>query len=145
MNNQVIKERLSEMDENIRILEDLRDMSLDVFSTNPKIYKLAERCFQLAIECVIDICHYIIAQNNWVRPADNAEAILRLGEHGVIPNDFATKIFSMVSFRNILVHAYLKIDRSIVFDNLQELNDFIIFQEHVIQYMERNSDKNDTS
>jgi len=132
------------MDENIRILEELRDLSYEEFSKNPKTYKLAERCFQLAIECIIDICHYLIAQNAWPRPADNAEAVLRLGEQGVIPKDFATKIFSMVNFRNILVHAYLKIDQSIVYDHMQELNDFRIFQEHIIQYLEQQPDENDT-
>jgi uncharacterized protein YutE (UPF0331/DUF86 family) len=53
---------------------------------------LAERCFQVAIECVIDIANYLIAQNNWKRPVFHADALFVLSQHRIFPKKFAKEI-----------------------------------------------------
>jgi uncharacterized protein YutE (UPF0331/DUF86 family) len=113
MNIQIIKDRLAEIRENTQILQKLRRRKKDEFCSTPELYKLAERCFQVAIECVIDIANYLIAQKNWTRPLYHAEALLTLAQHRVIPKRFVRRISGMVSFRNILVHRYLGIDRGL--------------------------------
>ncbi|MBL7075024.1 DUF86 domain-containing protein [candidate division KSB1 bacterium] len=112
-------------------------ISKEEFCREPKTYKLAERCLQLCIECLIDICHYLISQSDWQKPVNNTEAILRLGEHGVIPMDFAERISGMVNFRNILIHAYLKIDENIVYEHLTTIEDFRVFQKHILEYLKK--------
>jgi len=101
------------------------------------VYKLAERCFQVAIECVIDIANYLIAQNNWTRPLYHAEALLVLAQHRIFPMKFARRITGMINFRNILVHGYLRIDRAIVYENLKELHDFAEFEKYLLGYLSR--------
>lgn len=45
------------------------------------------------------------------------------------------KLSVMANFRNILVHAYLNIHRAIVYDNLQEIDDFREFQRYILTYL----------
>jgi len=135
INAQVIQDRLQEMDENLGLLAELKDIDQHKFRSEPKIYKLAERCLELSIECLLDICHYIIANNNWTRPRDNAEAIITLGEKEVIPLKFAKSIVGMANLRNILVHGYLKIDRTLLYENIQKLDDFREFQKYILAYL----------
>jgi uncharacterized protein YutE (UPF0331/DUF86 family) len=137
MNNEVINERLGEMEENLDLLSELKDVEQYTFQNDPKIYKLAERCLEVSISCLIDVCHYIIAAQQWPRPKNNAEAILIVGEKGVIPNEFANSIVGMANLRNILVHSYLKIDRNILYNHIQKLDDFHTFQKHILSYLTR--------
>lgn len=139
INPQIIQDRLQEMDENLSLLAELKDIDRHKFQSDPKIYKLAERCLELCIECLLDICHYIIANNNWPRPKDNAEAIIILGEKEVIPLKFAQSIVGMSNLRNILVHGYLKIDRNLLCQKIQKLDDFRNFQEYILAYISRSS------
>ena len=39
------------------LLEELRQVERDEFLANPRHYLLAERCFQLAIQCVMDVAY----------------------------------------------------------------------------------------
>jgi len=137
MNHHVVFTRFNEMDENLKILEELKTIAFAKFAGDPKIYKLAERCFQLCIECVIDIAHYLIAQNQWEQPLNTKEAILTLGDHDVLPELFADAVAGMAGFRNILVHGYTRIDRAIVYEHLKRLDDFRDFQKYIVDYLDK--------
>jgi len=94
-------------------------------------------CLQISIQCLLDICHHIIVDNNWSRPKNNAEAIITLGGKGVIPVEFANSIVPMANLRNILVHGYLKIDKALLYGNIKKLSDFRTFQKHILKYLSR--------
>lgn len=132
----VIEERFSEMEENLRILEELTGVPFGQFQADPKTTKLAERCLQPAIECVLDVAHHLIATRGWPRARDGAAALQTLGARGVIPAEFATSIRGMANLRNILVHNYVRIDRALVYGHLRRLEDFRTFQRHVLAFLE---------
>lgn len=131
----LIRELLSEMERNVQLLEELRALTREQFTAEPRHYLLAERCFQLAIQCVIDIGYYLAAQKSWQRPEDSRESLLTLGRQGVLPADFAQKIQGMANFRNVLVHAYLGINRELVYEYLSRLDDFRAFARHIEVYL----------
>lgn len=135
INSDIIKERMLEIDENLKILEDLRRIKREDFQKDPKIFKLAEHCLQISIQALLDICHYIIANNNWPRPRDNQEAIKIIARNNVIPEDFSQRILPMAGLRNILIHEYLKIDLERIYNHLQNLQDFREFQKHILTYL----------
>lgn len=137
MNHHVVFTRFNEMEENLRILEECKVITFAEFAGDPKIYKLVERCFQLCIECIIDVAHYLIAQNRWEQPLNTKEAILALGDHEVLPELFAESIAGMAGFRNILVHGYTRIDRAVVYDHLKKLEDFRDFQKYIIDHLDK--------
>ena len=137
INSEPIKERLKLIDENLPILKELKVIPLDKFKDDKKLQRLAERCLELSIQSLLDIAHYIIAQNNWKRSSENKEAILTLGAKGIIPEDFAKKIEPMAGLRNLLAHEYMEIDPVKIHAHLQNLEDFREFIRHILKYIEK--------
>lgn len=137
-NPAIIKDRLQEIDENLEILLRLKKTSKKKFIDNPEIFKLAERCLEINIQAILDICHHIIADNNLTRPRDNRHALEIIAAQKIIPIAFAKRIEPMAGLRNILVHDYLKIDPKQIYQHLQNLNDFRTFQKHIIAFLKKN-------
>ena len=89
----------------------------------------------MAAQCVLDISHRLISLAGGPRPRDYYEAILRLGELGVLPPDFAAHLAPLAGFRNILVHEYLEVDWQEVYRNLQQIGDLAQFAEMVREWL----------
>ncbi|MEW6189856.1 MAG: DUF86 domain-containing protein [Actinomycetota bacterium] len=136
MNKEIILDRFKELEDNLAILEKLSKIEKEKFISSPETYKLAERCLQLSIECVLDVTHYILAQKNLPR-AEGGEAIIALGEHRIIPMEFTKEIRPMAGFRNILVHEYLKIDRKRVYEYTGKIEDFRKFERYILEFLEK--------
>lgn len=95
-----------------------------------------ERGLQLCAQNVLDIATHIVASAGH-DVADYATAIDRLGDLGVLPADFAARVRGIAGFRNVLVHGYLGLNRTIVVRLLQSgLDDFITFARHIEHYLE---------
>ncbi|HEY0090527.1 MAG TPA: DUF86 domain-containing protein, partial [Candidatus Lokiarchaeia archaeon] len=107
------------------------------FTQNYKIYGLAERYLQLAIEYVLDIGNHIISRLEFKKPETYQDIFVILGKNSILPLEFAEKIAKMAGFRNILVHGYLDIDEVIVYNHLKEdLKDFEDYIKYIIQYLQ---------
>ncbi len=102
---------------------------------DPYLRDIVERNLEVAAQCVIDIAHRIIALERAEKPRDYYEAILRLGELGVLPPDFARRLSPLAGFRNILVHEYTAIDWDEVYRNLQNLDDLVRFSELIRRWL----------
>jgi len=96
-----------------------------------------ERNLEVAAQCVLDISHRIISLSAAPKPRDYYEAILRLGELGVLPLEFAEKLAPLAGFRNILVHEYLQVDWREVYKNLQQSNDLVNFAGLIRQWLKK--------
>ncbi|MBT9584241.1 DUF86 domain-containing protein [bacterium] len=129
------RDLLEELEKNLRLLEDLKTLDCEEFLANPRHYLLAERCFQLAIQCVLDMGYTLASLRQWQRPGDGRDAIRLMGRQGVIPTDFAERIAPMANFRNILVHAYLGINRELVYRYLSQTDDFRAFIGYLETYL----------
>jgi uncharacterized protein YutE (UPF0331/DUF86 family) len=70
---------------------------------------------------------------------DYATAIVRLAEMGILPHDFVTRFRGVAGFRNVVVHAYLDGDVSLLHrllnDHLDHLDDFSTFARYVGSYL----------
>jgi len=96
-----------------------------------------ERNLEVAAQCCIDISNRIISTEKAQKPHDNHEAILRTGELGVLPPDFARHLAPIAGFRNILAHQYLSVDWDEVYRHLQRLDDLVRFAELVRDWLRR--------
>lgn len=57
-------------------------------------------------------------------------------EEDILPKTFAKKIANMLSFRNILVHDYMRVDEKIMVDILKNhLDDFSQFMNYVNKWI----------
>jgi uncharacterized protein YutE (UPF0331/DUF86 family) len=71
-----------------------------IVCSNRYLRDIVERNLEIAAQCCIDICHRIIAVEHALKPSDYYEAILRMGELGVLPVDFARTLAAIAGFRD---------------------------------------------
>jgi len=132
----VINSRIGKLREYLKILKEISQEDEIEFTQNYKIYGLAERYLQLAIECVLDVGNHLISRLEFKKPETYQDIFIILGKNSIIPEEFSEKIAKMAGFRNILVHGYLDLDESIVYNHLKEdLKDFEDYIKYIIQYL----------
>lgn len=128
VNKDLLVTRLDKLKGYVDFLESAKTHGQAQFVQDPYIYGASERFLQLAVECVIDISNHIISDMRYRKPESNRDIFNVLHENGVIPFDLMERLSDMASFRNILVHDYIKLDRVIVFDVIKNhLDDFRTF------------------
>jgi uncharacterized protein YutE (UPF0331/DUF86 family) len=118
-----IERRLDELSERLARLAPLSIRPLADFHADPYLRDVVERNLEVAAQCCLDICHRIITLEGAPKPRDYRDAILRMGELGVLPADLTERLAPLAGFRNILVHEYLAVDWDEVYGNLVDLDD----------------------
>lgn len=126
---------MDELSERLRRLEPLQKEPLDEFFQDAYLRDIVERNLEIAIQCWIAIANRVISLEEAPRPRDSYESLLRLEELGVLPADFARHLAPMAGFRNILAHEYLAIDRDLVYEHLQRLDDLSRFADYLRKWM----------
>ena len=117
---EVVRRRLQKLDEYLAVLEQSRGYSLAEFLAEPERYGAAERFLQLAIETLSDLGNHVIADEALGSVETYGDIPRLLALAGVVDDALADQWTRMIGFRNILVHEYLDIDRSTVYQVLQE-------------------------
>lgn len=125
----IVLKRISRLNEYLDFLKDIQKYSMDEYLNNPMIYGSAERFLHLLIECIIDISSHIIADMRYRKPTSNREIFEILYENKIINDSLKEKLSNMAGFRNILVHDYIKLNKKIVYEiiqnNLKDMENFI--------------------
>jgi len=116
---EVIHKRLQKLDEYLQILTTLQRYSREAFLDDPEHYGSAERFLQLAIEALTDMANHVIADDNLGTVTWYSDIPQILYAKHIISEEQKDIWLKMIGFRNTLVHEYIDIDRSIVFDVLQ--------------------------
>lgn len=130
-----IERRLDELNERLSRLEPLKDKSPDDFLQDAYLRDIVERNLEVSAQCCINIANRIITIEDALKPQDYYESILRLGELGVLPMNFAQELAPLAGFRNILVHRYLTIDWNEVYKSLQQMNILYEFTDFIKAWM----------
>ena len=133
---EVVRKRLNKLDEYLAILHGLQKYSFEEFVADPEHYGSAERFLQLAIEGLGDLGNHVIADLqlgvvNW-----HSDIPSILAEKGYLSTDLKETWIRMIGFRNILIHEYLDIDRTVVYEVLQhQLGDIEALQRVFVQFL----------
>jgi uncharacterized protein YutE (UPF0331/DUF86 family)/predicted nucleotidyltransferase len=136
VSREIVEERLYEMNENLKLLGEVKKYPLSDFKSDPFKFKTAERCLHIAVECVLDIGNHIIAEMKWERPKGYGDILEILANRKAIPADFAQRFSPIANLRNILVHAYLSIDHDVLYKNLDNLADFKEFEDYILKFLD---------
>ena len=133
---EVIRRRLDALLQYLDILSRLARYSESDFLADPERYGSAERFLQLSLEGLLDLGSHVIAERNLgvINQARDVPRIFR--EQGYIDAEIEQQWLRMIGFRNILVHAYLDIDRQQVHRLLQHnLDDIRRLQRVFAQFL----------
>jgi uncharacterized protein YutE (UPF0331/DUF86 family) len=85
-------------------VQPLRDKSRVEFDMNPYLRDVVERNLEVAAQCCIDVSHRIISLEGARKPTDWYDAIMSMGELGVLSAEFALHLAPLAGFRNVLAH-----------------------------------------
>jgi uncharacterized protein YutE (UPF0331/DUF86 family) len=137
-----IVEQLKLLHKHLQYLDVLSRKSKDEFLKDVIMQGACERYLQLAIESSLNIGSRIIAleagRSNISAPESYADIFLKLGELGILSQEFALNLMAMARIRNRLVHAYWDIDPEIIYgilrENRREIHEF---KDKIIEYLKR--------
>jgi len=119
-------------------LKELRAIAPATFEDYQQIEKrrACERLLQIAIESVIDVCGLLVAGLRLGLPGAEDDLFEKLLQAEVISEPLRQRLRQMKGFRNLLVHAYGRIDDRMVFEFLQHrLADFEEFAGRVSEVL----------
>jgi uncharacterized protein YutE (UPF0331/DUF86 family) len=117
---EVIRKRLNKLDDYLVILRALQRYSWEEFIDDPEHYGSAERFLQLAIETLADMGSHVISDRGMGVVNQHGDIPAIFVKNGYVDPNLGEEWVRMIGFRNVLVHDYLDIDRSIVYDVLQD-------------------------
>jgi uncharacterized protein YutE (UPF0331/DUF86 family) len=123
-----LSRRLRQLEENIILLEELREsISRAELLQNRRLeWELRYGLFE-SIQIVIDISCKIANRYNLGNPKNYRECIELLGRHGYLNGESIHAFISMVGLRNLLIHEYAEIDGGRLYKFLEHLDDFTSF------------------
>jgi uncharacterized protein YutE (UPF0331/DUF86 family) len=121
------------IDQYLRQLADYRLIELDVYKADWKVQRIIERTLHLVIETCMDLADHIVADRRLGVPETAGATFEILAGAGVISAGLAASLARMVSFRNILVHDYTRLDPAIVLRVLRtDLIDIEHFRDAIV-------------
>lgn len=118
-------QKLKQLDENIKILENIKaEMLSDEILQNKRYeWELRYGLFE-SIQIVIDVSSKIANQYNLGNPGNYRECIELLGKFNYIRQNNTKKYTAMIGLRNLLIREYAEIDAKKLYDFLSSLDDF---------------------
>lgn len=120
VNRTKVERQLELIKEYLGFLREIQALPEEEFVSSKKDFHSAERCLQLAIECLINIGNHIISDQSWRAPKDYGDIFKVFAENGVFLTEDVLKLKQMVQFRNRLVHVYWDIEPIVLWQIIRE-------------------------
>ncbi len=133
-----INKKIQRLTETLNYLEKYKKESKEDFLIDFTVNAAAMHYMVEGIEIVVDIANHLLSEVYHKHPDEYKEAIEMLGKHEIVPEKFANENIDMARFRNLIIHAYDKIDMEQVYQNLQKTPDiFRKFAKYYVKFLEK--------
>ena len=130
MNSIVIKTKLESLRKCLDRIETKKPETLDDLLQDIDVQDIIALNLERPVQLCVDIANHILSSLDDAPAMSMAESFERLSENEIISVELAGNLRRAVGFRNLSVHAYDKIDWSLVWTNFEsDLNDLINFVE----------------
>ncbi len=137
MRKEIIRTKMKEIEESIRLVEENLPDTFEEFSDLGLIKDGIYKRIEFAIENVLDICAIINTDLELGIPHDDKDIIENLVKKKILSEEMREKLKAMKGFKNIVVHRYGRIDDRIAFEILKEnLPDFYAFIGKIEEFLE---------
>jgi len=136
ISNEVINAMIDLIEENLRLIEEIKMQGFESFSNNFRDIQAAKHSLQESIEACLDIGSHIIAEKGFRRADDYKDIYKVLEEERIVDPGLSAKLQEMAQFRNLLVHRYGKIDTKRIFIIMSgDINDIKQFVNTILKYI----------
>ncbi len=116
----LIQRHLKQLREAIAILNDLKQTKREEFVSDYRVYGLAERYLQLAIEACLHICGILVATLGLRRPEGYHELLSIVASQQIIPNTLAYRLEILTNLREALVYDPGTLNHDLLYDHIQQ-------------------------
>ena len=120
IDKELVQRHLKQLREAISILQSLGETKREEFITDYRIYGLAERYLQMAIEACLQICGTLVASLGLRRPEGYHELLSIVAGQQIIPQALAYRLEILTNLRDSLVHDSSTLDRDLLYDYIQQ-------------------------
>jgi len=139
MMDTTILSKLQDLERYVQQLRKFQNYSYNEIESDLEKIWAIEHGLQVSIQIVIDMGNYILASIGENQVDDYTGILDKLGQHNILPEQFAAEIRGMAGFRNILVHEYAEVNLRTVYYVLQnKLNDFVEYIRYIQSYFSSN-------
>lgn len=137
MREEIIRTKIREIKESIRLVEDHLPDNFEAFSSMGLVKDGMYKRVEFAVETIFDICAIINTDLELGIPGNEEDIVENLVKDDILSEEMRVKLKAMRGFRNILVHRYGKIDDTLAFNLLKEnLQDFYLFIKRIEVFLE---------
>jgi len=124
----LVQRHLKQLREAVYILKDLGKTKQEEFTTDYRIYGLAERYLQIAIESCLQVCGILVASLGLRRPEGYHELLSVVATQQIIPNSLAYRLEILTNLRDTLVHDSSTLNHDLLYEYIQQrVDDFEAF------------------
>ena len=120
IDKELVQRHLKQLREAISILQGLGENKREEFITDYRIYGLAERYLQMAIEACLQICGTLVASLGLRRPEGYHELLSIVAGQQIIPQALAYRLEILTNLRDSLVHDASTLNRDLLYDYVQQ-------------------------
>jgi len=132
IDKELVQRQLKQLRESVHILHSLGETQREEFTTDYRIYGLAERYLQLAIESCLHTCGILVASFGLRRPEGYHELLSIIAGQKIIPQALAYRLEILTNLRDSLVHDPGTLSRDLLYDHIQQrIDDLKTFAETV--------------
>ncbi len=132
IDKELVQRQLKQLRESVDILHSLGETQREEFTTDFRIYGLAERYLQLAIESCLHTCGILVASFGLRRPEGYHELLSIIAGQKIIPQALAYRLEILTNLRDSLVHDPGTLSRDLLYDHIQQrIDDLNTFAETV--------------
>jgi len=132
IDKELVQRHLKQLQEAISILHSLGESKREEFTTDYRIYGLAERYLQLAIEACLHICGILVSSFGLRRPEGYHELLSIVASQKIIPQALAYRLEVLTNLRDSLVHDPSTLNRDVLYDHIQQrIDDLKLFADSV--------------
>lgn len=125
--------KFAELERHLAQVKEITPITVEAYSKDWKVQRVAERTLQIMIELCVDIANHVISDKGYRVPVSYADTFKVLKEEGILHGELQEAMEKMAKFRNILVHHYYRIEPSIMVDILNHrLKDFLRYREAIL-------------
>lgn len=136
IDKELIQQQMKQLREAISILRSLGEEQREAFITDYRIYGLAERYLQLAVEACLQICSTLVASLGLRRPDGYHELLSIIAAQKLIPQELAYRLEVLTNLRDSLVHDPSALDHDTLYEHIQQrLDDLKKFADAVEERM----------
>lgn len=116
----VLEARITKLEEYLKVLKGKLEVRQEAFLADIEQQAVVERFLELAIQAVNDIGSHIIVDQQLGQVESYSDIPRVFLEKGLVDENLADVWIKMCGFRNILAHDYLRLDKLIVYQALQQ-------------------------